>query len=175
MIFLANRANLDTRTLLNRLHNRLQTQASKTDSPVKQVWYHTSLGDKLGVRATIAAPAFLGTPHPVPEAQLQVSFAFPPDSAYDCYTIQWVESDRNLMLGWHQDETHMDLGPCHLQLDYRGETVQRADAAVLDSHPLNVFDQRTAELVSLLDELQWENGRPVLPEHALHSHSENTN
>jgi hypothetical protein len=167
MIFLANRANLDRRTLLNRLHNRLQTQVSNTDSPVTQVWYHTSKGNKIGVRATITAPQFLGKSHPVEEAELQVSFDFPPEYAYDFYTIQWVESTRDLMIGWHQDETHMDLGECHLQIDYQGTTVQREEAAFLDSHPLNVFDQRTDDLVSILEELRWENDLPSIPKHAI--------
>lgn len=167
MIFLANRANLDTRTLLTRLHNRLQTQVSTEKSPVTQVWYHTSTGNKTGVRATITAPIFLEQSHPVDEAELHVSFDFPPDYSYDFYKIQWVEAERDLMIGWHQDETHMELGECHLQLDYQDETIQREQAEFLDSHPLNVFDQRTAELVSIIDALRWENDRPCLPEHAI--------
>jgi hypothetical protein len=61
MIFLANRANLDKRTLLSRIFTRLQTQASAGDSPVERVWYHTSNGNKIGVRATVAPSSFLGT------------------------------------------------------------------------------------------------------------------
>lgn len=167
MIFLANRANLDTRTLLTRLHNRLQTQVSKAAAPVEQVWYHTSGTTKVGVRATIDAPGFLDTAYPVATAELQVSFDFPPDQAYDFYTIQWVEPERALMLGWHQDETHMDLGDCHFQLDYQEETVQRQPAAFLDVHPLNVFDQRTDHLVEILDALTWTDDRPEVPEHAI--------
>ncbi|WP_254822953.1 hypothetical protein [Haloglomus halophilum] len=167
MIFLANRANLDKRTLLSRLHNRLQTQVSTEGSPVEQVWYHMSTGNKTGVRATIAAPIFLTRSYPVDEAELQISFDFPQDYAYDFYKVQWVEPERDLMIGWHQDETHMSLGECHLQIDHRGETVQREEAEFLDSHPLNVFEQRIDGLVSVLDELRWENDRPSIPEHAI--------
>lgn len=167
MMFLANRANLDIRTLLSRLHNRLQTQVSTEDAPVTQVWYHTSTGNKVGVRATITAPIFLEKSYPIDEAELQVSFDFPLDYTYDFYEIQWVEPERDLMIGWHQDETHMDLGECHLQIDYQGETVQREEAEFLDSHPLNVFDQRTGELISIIDELRWDNDRPCVPKHAV--------
>jgi hypothetical protein len=160
MIFLANRTNLDKRTVLTRFHNRLQSQATTENSPVETVWYHTSTGNKVGVRATIAAPTFLGSEHPVDDAELHVSFTFPSNSSYDFYKIQWVESERDLMIGWHQDETHMDLGKCHFQIDYAGETVQRDESAYLDSHPLNVFEQRTEDIVSVLDELCWENDRP---------------
>lgn len=167
MIFLANRSNLDTRTLLSRLHNRLQTQVSVEDSPIEQVWYHTSTGNKVGVRATIAAAAFVGRSYPVDVAELQVSFDFPPNYGYDFYKMQWVESERDLMLGWHQDETHMDLGECHFQLDHRGETVQREEAVFLDSHPLNVFDQRMDSLVDVLGEIRWDDDCPHVPWHAV--------
>jgi hypothetical protein len=167
MIFLANRANLDTRTLLSRLHNRFQTQVTTDDAPVEQVRYHTSAGNKIGVRATIDIPTFLATSYPVAKAELQVSFDFPPNRDYDTYKIQWVESKRELMIGWHQDDTHMDLGECHLQLDYRGETLQRETADFLDTHPLNVFEQRMDHLVAVLDVLTWETDRPTVPSHAV--------
>lgn len=164
MIFLANRANLDRRTLLTRLHDRLGTQVTAEESPIEQVRYHTSAGNKRGVRATIDAPVFVGTAYAVDEAELHASFDFPPDRAYDVYTIQWIEPERELMLGWHQDETHADLGECHFQIDHRGETVQRAAAAYLDVHPMNVFDRRTDQLVALVSAVTWENDRPSVPE-----------
>ncbi|WP_436935208.1 hypothetical protein [Halovenus marina] len=140
MIFLANRASLDTRTLLTRLHNKLQTQVTDEISPIERVWYHTSKGNKASVRATINPDVFLGTSYPADEAALQISFDFPTESSYDYYSLQWVESEHELRLGWHQDETHMDLGECHFQIDYQGETVPRERAAFLDIHQLNVFD-----------------------------------
>lgn len=164
MIFLANRTNLDRRTLLTRLHNRLQTQTSTAESPVKQVWYHTSAGNKVAVRATIVASQFLDHEYPVDDADLHVSFAFPSEYSYDFYKIQWIESERDLMLGWHQDETHIDLGNCHFQIDYEGGTVQRTGSAFLDSHPLNVFEQRMADLVTVLDELRWNSDHPSVPD-----------
>ena len=167
MIFLANRANLDRRTLLTRIHKRLQTQVPNADSPVEQVWYRTSTGNKVGVRATITPDTFLRRSHPVDEAEWQISFDFPQTHSYDFYVIQWVESDRDLMVGWHQDETHMDLGECHLQIDYEGATVQRAEAEFLDVHPLNVLDRRIDDLVEVLDALTWEDGVPHLPTEAI--------
>lgn len=167
MIFLANRANLDRRTLLNRLHKRLQTQANADEGPIKQVWYRTSSGNKVGVRATVNTSAFLGKEYPIEEAELQATFDFPSEHEYDFYAIQWVEPDRSLMLGWHQDETHMDLGECYFQIDYDGKTVQRAEAAYLDSHPLNVFDQRTDHLLEILDSLTWNDKTPTVPKSAV--------
>ncbi|SNR56866.1 hypothetical protein SAMN06264855_11629 [Halorubrum vacuolatum] len=167
MIFLANRANLNKRTLLTRIHNRLQTQASKAASPVERVWYHTSTGNKTGVRATLTPETFLDTSYPVAEAELHVSFDFPQTHAYNFYRIQWVEPERNLMVGWHQDETHMDLGECHFQIDHHGETVQREPAEFLDTHPLNVFDQRIDNLVDVLNSLTWEHTAPRVQKQAI--------
>ncbi|WP_255171280.1 hypothetical protein [Natrononativus amylolyticus] len=166
MIFLANRANLDTRTLFTKIHTRLLTQVPKEESPVEPMWYHTSARNKTGVRATVCPAQFLGTSYPVENAEVQVSFDFPQTYSYDFYAIQWVEPDRNLMVGWHQDETHADLGECHFQIDYQGETVQRENAAFLDVHPLNVFDQRIEDLVEVLNALTWEDGVPRLPNEA---------
>ncbi|WP_136601213.1 hypothetical protein [Salinigranum halophilum] len=167
MIFLANRANLDKRQLLSRLHNWLQTQATTEDAPIEQVWYHMSTGNKVGVRATLNAARFLGSIYPIEEAELHVSFDFPANRPYDFYTIQWVEAEREFMLGWRQDETHMDLGECHLQLDYDGETVQRESVTFHDMHPMNVFDQRITDLVELVDAVSWENNRPRVPNQAV--------
>jgi hypothetical protein len=167
MIFLANRSNLDRRTLLTRLHNRLQTQVDSADTPIRNVWYHTSAGNKIGVRAAIDPHRFLQSTALVDDAELHISFDFPPDHSYDFYKIQWVEPERDLMLGWHQDETHIDLGECHFQIDHRGETVQREAAAFLDTHPLNVFDQRIDHLVDLLAVVAWDDDRPHVPSDAI--------
>ncbi len=163
MIFLANRANLDRRSLLTRIHSLLQTQVDDETGPIERVWYRTSRGNKVGVSARLDAPAFAGEWYPVETVELQISFDVPPDRSVEYYAIQWVDSERELMLGWHQDETHPSLGRCHFQIDHRDETIQRLEAAVVDAHPLNVFDHRMEELVAVLDALHWRDGRPQVP------------
>lgn len=167
MIFLANRANLEKRRLLTRIYNRLQAQVPDEESPVTQVCYQRSMANKVGVRATLTSEEFLQTSYPVAEAELQVSFDFPQAYSYDFYRIQWVEADRELMVGWHQDDTHTDLGKCHFQIDSQGETVQRESATFLDSHPLNVFDQRIDDLVDILTALTWDNNIIEVPHQAI--------
>jgi hypothetical protein len=167
MIFLANRTNLDTRTLLTRIHNRFQTQVPKADAPVEQVRYQTSPGNKVGVRVTVTPDEFLRTSHPVDEAEIHISFDFPQAHPNDFYLIQWVESDRKLMIGWHQDDSHMHLGECHFQIDYQGETVQRVEAEFLDMHPLHVLDRRLDDVVAVLDALTWDDGDTALPDEAI--------
>lgn len=167
MIFLANRANLDRRRLLTRLYNTLDTRAERANSAVETVWYHTSAGNKVGVRATVDPATFSGGHSPSDEAELQVSFDFPPEYEYDFYKFQWVEPNRDLMVGWHQDETHDELGECHFQVDHGGRTIQRERATYLDSHPLNVFDRRTDDLLTILDALTWKDGTPSVPDHKI--------
>lgn len=166
MIFLANRVNLDKRTLLTRIHTQLQTQTG-TDAAVEHVRYYPSKANKLEVRATVRPERFLDASYPVTTVELHVSFDFPTEYSYDFYRIQWVDPDRELMVGWHQDETHMGLGECHFQLDYRGDTIQRTEAEFLDSHPRNVFDHRIAQLVDVVSGLTWTDGRPVVPSDTL--------
>lgn len=96
--------------------------------------------------------------------ELQVRFDFPQTYSYDFYRIQWVDSDRDLIVGWQQDETHMALGECHFQIDHRGETMQRDEAAFLDAHPLNVFNRRIDDLVDVLNTLTWDDEVPNTPE-----------
>ena len=163
MIVLANRVNLDKRTLLTQIHTQLQTQTG-TDAAVEHVRYYPSEANKLEVRATIHPDRFLDVSYPVSTVELHVSFNFLTDFAYDFYRIRWIDSDRELMLGWHQDETRMDLDECHFQLDYRGDTIHRAEAEFLDRHPRNVFDRRIAQLVDVVDGLTWTNGRPAIPD-----------
>ena len=166
MIVLADRVTLDKRTLLTRIHTQLKTQAG-ADAPVEQVRYHPSKANKLEVRATIRPERFLDGSYPVSTVELHVSFDFPTEYSYDFYRIQWVDPDRELMLGWHQDDTHMNLGECHFQLDYRGDTIHRTEAAFLDRHPRNVFDHRIAQLVDVVNGLTWTNGRPAVPSDTL--------
>lgn len=91
---------------------------------MKQVRYETSVANKVGVQATVTLDAFLQTTYPVAEAELQISFDITQISAYDFYTVHWVEPDRDITVGWHQDETHVVLGECHSQIDYRGKSGQ---------------------------------------------------
>jgi DUF1680 family protein len=167
MVFFANRANLDRRTLLTRIHSHLHTRVDKTESPVRHVRYHPSSANKTGVRATVDAPTFLGQSYPTDEVVVHVSFDFPTEREYDVYEIQWVDRDRGLMLGWHQDETHADLGGCHFQVDHQGKTVQRSAASLLDAHPLNVYEHRLNQVVEVIDALTWNDGLPSVPEQAV--------
>lgn len=164
MVFLVNRENLDRRTLHRRIHDSLASRTEKSDSPVESVRYHPSKADLHEVRAKVDAPSFVGDSYPVEEAEIHIYFDFPRSLDFDRYRIQWVEPDREVMFGWHQDETHTELSRCHFQVDFEGETVQRTEAEYLDAHPLNVFDERVNALPDILDAVSWSEGVPQVPE-----------
>ena len=75
--------------------------------------------------------------------------------------MQWVEPERDLSVGWHQDEHRPDLGECHLQLDHGESVVDVRAAEFLDAHPLNVLDRRLDALPTVLDAIDWRDGTPV--------------
>ncbi len=90
-------------------------------------------------------------------------FWYPAGVDNEYYRINWIEPDRNLMLGFHQDADHPDLGPCHIQLDYKDVPVDRYEAEFFDAHPLSVLEDRLKQLPSALDSIRWEDEQPSLP------------
>lgn len=158
MIFLAGRDRYTQRTLLRDVHDRLTNQASCED-----VRYRPSRRRPRYVIADVDPTTFLGTPYDVENARLEIRFWYPARVDHEYYRINWVEPDRNLMLGFHQDADHQDLGSCHIQLNYEDTSVDRHDVTFLDAHPLAVLDDRLQQLPSAIDSITWENGTPSLP------------
>nr|WP_241964420.1 hypothetical protein [Halorubrum sp. 48-1-W] len=115
------------------------------------------------VVADVDPTTFLSDAYDVETARLEVRFWYPPGVDHEYYRINWVEPDRNLMVGFHQDADHPDRGPCHVQLDYEDVPVDRHGVAFLDAHPLAVLDDRLRQFSSAIDSIHWENGRPSLP------------
>lgn len=158
MFFLAGRDRYTQRTLFRDVHDRLTNQAGCED-----VRYRPSRRRPRYVIAEVDSPAFLGDSSPVERARLEVRFWYPAGVDHEHYRINWIEPDRNLMLGFHQDADHPDLGPCHTQLDYEDEPVDRHEADFLDAHPLSVLEDRFTQLPSALDSIRWEDEQPSLP------------
>ncbi len=66
-----------------------------------------------------------------------------------------------MLVGWHQDDTHDDIGPVHIQVNYGSTAVNREPARFIDSHPLDVVSQRLATLSEAVIAVQWDQERPV--------------
>ncbi|MFC6906726.1 hypothetical protein [Halalkalicoccus tibetensis] len=158
MIFLAGRDRYTQRTLLRDVHDRLTDQAS-----CEGVHYRPSRQRPRYVIADVDPTTFLSNPYDVENARLEIRFWYPAGVDYEYYRINWVEPDRSLMLGFHQDADHPDLGSCHIQLNHNDTPVDRHGATFLDAHPLAVLDDRLQQLSSAIDSINWENGTPSLP------------
>lgn len=158
MIFLAGRDRYTQRSLLRDVHDRLTKQAG-----CEAVRYRPSRRRPRYVIADIDPTTFLSNSSDVENARLEIRFRYPPDVDHEHYRINWVEPARNLMLGFHRDADHPDLGPCHIQLDYEDASVDRYAATVLDAHPLAVLDDRLQQLPAAIESIHWENGAPSLP------------
>ena len=158
MIFLAGRDRYTQRTLLRDVHNRLTNQAGCED-----VRYRPSRRRPWYVIADVDPTTFLGDSYDEETARLEIRFWYPAGVEHEYYRINWVEPNRNLMLGFHQDADHQDLGPCHIQLNYEDTPLDRQSASFLDTHPLAVFDKRLQQLPRALESLGWQTGQPSLP------------
>jgi hypothetical protein len=105
---------------------------------------------------------FLGKEYSAGEARLEVRFWKPASSPHIYYWINWIEPARGLLVGWHQDDGHNDLGECHIQLGYQDETVTRKKATFINEHPLSVFEQRLRQLPAVLEAIDWKDDSPIL-------------
>ncbi|MFD1567001.1 hypothetical protein [Halolamina litorea] len=77
------------------------------------------------------------------------------------YWINWVEPERSLLVGWHQDDTHPEFGEVHLQVNDGDTTVEHSAAEFIDSHPMDVLSQRLHKLADVVTSVQWSDSRPV--------------
>lgn len=158
MIFLAGRDRYTQRTLLRDVHDRLTRQAGCED-----VRYRPSRRRPRYVITDVDPTTLLSDSYDAETARLEIRFWYPAGVDHEYYHINWVEPDRNLMLGFHQDADHLDLGPCHIQLNYDEKAVDRHSAMFLDAHPLAVLDHRLQQFSAAVEATRWENGTPSLP------------
>jgi hypothetical protein len=156
-VFLAHRSLLDQHTAHGEINQWLQKQGGVSD-----VRYMPSSIRRHEIHASVDPTVLFGEPLASENVDLRVAFAFPENAGYDYYEIQWTNTEEGYSFGWHQDETHPDLGKCHFQLDYGDRTVTREPAIFHDSHPLGVLEERLWMVPSILNLIEWEDGTPLL-------------
>lgn len=160
MLFLANRTNVQARQLHKRLRNQLRSGG----------YFHTVQLKRSPARA--AGPyriyaetdprIFLGdTSYPEKEGRLEVGFDINTSAPYEHYRLNWIEPNRNIMVGWHQDHDHDDLGKVHAQVNDGDTVVEHVSATFIDAHPLEVFEKRMEAFPDLIKSIEWKDGRPV--------------
>lgn len=155
VIFLAGRGNIQTRELHKRIKNRFQSDSNfgtvqfRVTGPREQGAYR--------VEAETNPRGFLGDDsYPVTTARLEVGFELA-GSGHDFYWFNWIEPDRNFLLGWHQDSAHPDLDPVHIQVNQNDASIEHESATFIDKHPMAVIETRLDQLSDALDSIQWNN------------------
>lgn len=77
-----------------------------------------------------------------------------PRSERDAFRIQYNEPGMPWSCGWHQDETHENLGPSHFQVDHDAwPTPYRESASFTDSNPMAILETCLTELRDRLPDL----------------------
>lgn len=160
MVFLANRANLRNKRLHRRVRTRLQ-KAPGCRAVQLRVATHREPGPYRVVAETDPQQWLETTAYPVQAGRLEVGFNVETGTEYDHYWINWIEPERQLLLGWHQDHDHPDLGPVHLQLAHGDAVIDREPAEFIDDHPLAVFELRLGQLPLAVDDIEWEDDRAL--------------
>lgn len=158
MVVLANRANLQRKRLHDRIKHRLQ---SDFDSVRRRRAGPREPGAYRVVGVTDPRASLGDAEYPTTTARLEVGFQLETGDPYEYYWCNWVEPDRGLLVGWHRDDTHDELGPAHLQVNHGSTVVTREPAQFVDSHPLDVVERRLAALGEVVTAVEWAEGRPV--------------
>ena len=158
VVFLANRANLQARRLHDRIVNRLRGSCEmvrrRRAEPHESGLYR--------VVGEVTPRGFLGVDaYPTDDARIEIGVRLETEVSHEHYWCSWIEPERGLSVGWHQDGSHDDLGPVHLQLDSGRSVVERQAATFIDAHPLAVVARRLASLPAVVEGVAWEDGAPV--------------
>lgn len=157
-VFLANRANLQSK----RLHDRIQNRLSGRFENVRRRLAEPREAGPYRIVGEVDARQFLEDGgYPVSAARVEIGFQLQTGEPHEYYWFNWIEQERSLLVGWHQDETHADLGPIHLQVNDDTTAVAHHPASFIDSHPLDVVERRLASLPAAVLAVEWEEGRPV--------------
>jgi len=158
VVFLANRANLQSK----RLHDRIQNRLSGAFENVRRRRAEPREPGPYRVVADANPRPFLSDDeYPVTTARVEIGFHLQTGEPHEYYWFNWIEPDRRLLVGWHQDDTHDDHGPVHLQVSDGATPVAHEPAQFIDSHPLDVVERRRNSLRDVILAVEWEQGQPV--------------
>jgi hypothetical protein len=158
VVFLADRANLQSK----RLHDRIQNRLSGAFENVRRRRAEPREAGPYRVVGDINPQQFLGDDeYPVTTARVEIGFQLQTGEPHEYYWFNWIEPDRSLLVGWHQDDTHDNLGPVHLQVNHGEAPVTHEPAQFIDSHPLDVVERRLDSLRDVVLAVEWEQGDPV--------------
>ncbi|ERG90741.1 MAG: hypothetical protein J07HQW1_00768 [Haloquadratum walsbyi J07HQW1] len=158
VVFLANRTNLQSK----RLHDRIQNRLSGEFESVRRRRAEPREAGPYRVVAEVDPRQYLDDDeYPVTTARVEIGFQLQTGEPHEYYWFNWIEPDRSLLVGWHNDDTHDDLGPVHLQVNDGATPVLHESAEFIDSHPLDVVERRLHLLRDAVLAVEWGQERPV--------------
>lgn len=158
VVFLANRTNLQSK----RLHDHIQHRLSGVFDTAQRRRAEPRETGPYRVVADVNPRHLLNdTKYPVTTARVEIGFHLQTGEPHEYYWFNWIEPERNLLVGWHQDDTHDDLGPVHLQVNDGATPVAHEPAEFINTHPLDVVERRLDSLRDTVLAVKWEQGRPV--------------
>lgn len=158
VIFLANRTNLQQK----RLHDRIKHRLSGASESVRRRRAEPREPGPYRVVGEVNPQLFFDQDeYPVTAARIEIGFQLRPTDPYEYYWFNWIEPDRRLLVGWHQDAMHNDLGEVHIQVNDGSTVIARHAAEFIDSHPLDVVERRLDSLGDAVAAVEWDEERPV--------------
>lgn len=158
VVFLANRANLQSK----RLHDRIQNRLSSEFETVRRRRAEPCEAGPYRVVADVNPRQFLDdTEYPVTTARVEIGVQLQTGDSYEYFWFNWIEPDRRLLVGWHQVDTHDDLGPVHLQVNDGTTPVAHEPSEFMDLHPLAVVEHRLTSLRDVVLAVEWRQGHPI--------------
>jgi hypothetical protein len=160
VVFLADRDNIRIRQLHRRIKNRFQSD-DRFDVARLRVAQPREPGPYRAVGQVDAQRFLDDSSYPIHTARIEVGFQLPSHRSHERYWFNWIESDRTVLVGWHQDDTHPDLGPVHLQVNQGATTIDREPAAFIDQHPMAVVEARLQQLPATVPRIEWVDGTTV--------------
>lgn len=159
-LFLAGREHIRIRQLHRRIKNRFQS-----DDRFETVRFRVAEPRDPGpyrVIGDVDAQRFLAdTTSSTTTARIEIGFQIPDRSSHEWYWFNWIEPDRQFLLGWHRDGDHPNLGPTHMQVNQGGTAVDHESAVFIDKHPMAVVEARLQQLPNALTRVRWKNGTAV--------------
>jgi len=133
------------------VHKRVATRLRR-EAGVAAVDADPSPMRPVRLTATLDRAVFFDQKQGAGEATLE--FEWRPRSERDEFRIQYNEPGTSWSCGWHQDESHENLGPSHFQVDHEAWAAShRESAPFTDSNPMAILETCLGELRDRVPEL----------------------
>jgi hypothetical protein len=109
--------------------------------------------------------------YPTEIARIEIGFRLRMDDPDEQHWFNWIEPNRKMLVGWHQDDTHDELGPVQRQVNDGAVAVDHRPARFIDARPLDVVSRRLEKLRDLVRAIKWDGEQSVGFDYEIYSQS----